>query len=131
MSTSIYDQLSRGRRLSGPGTAGRPGRCQVAGQLPGPVGAGVVRSGEDHRGAVRDRDGATPRWEKTIDPDENVAPGLRGCLSVVALVGGAVLVVLTVGLWDSDMPSPLRAALVVIDLAAVGLGLAGVVGSRR
>ena len=63
--------------------------------------------------------------------DEDVSSGRRGCASVVVLGGGVVLVVLTVSLWNSGMPSLLRAAMVAMTGLALFLGLAGLFGARR
>ena len=63
--------------------------------------------------------------------DGNASPGGRGCGAAVVLGGGVVLVVLTASLWNSDMPTPLRVALVVMAGSALLLGLAGLLGARR
>jgi hypothetical protein len=63
--------------------------------------------------------------------DEDVSSGRRGCASAVVLAGGVVLVILTASLWNSGMPSPLRAAMVAMTGLALLLGLAGLIGTRR
>lgn len=63
--------------------------------------------------------------------DEGVSPGRRGCGSAVVLGGGVVLLILTVSLWNSGMPSPLRAAMIAMTGLALFLGLAGLIGTRR
>jgi hypothetical protein len=63
--------------------------------------------------------------------DESPPTGQRGCASAVVLAGGVVLVILTLSLWNTDMPPPLRAALVAMGALALFLGLAGLIGARR
>lgn len=61
------------------------------------------------------------------DPSEDpeVSPGAGRAISAVVLLCGLVLVGLTISLWGSDMSVLLRGCLVVMSVAAVGIGVAG------
>ena len=61
------------------------------------------------------------------DPGKNLSGETRGALGLLVVAGGVVLAVLTAALWDDDVPFLLLAAMVLMSVMALGLGIYGIV----